>query len=40
MADTVSRVQTVAAGVAMVTISAENLSLNTASHCDVYAAGM
>ena len=40
MADTDSRVQTVAAGVAVVTISAENLSLKTASHCEMYAAGM
>ena len=40
MADTVSRVQTVAAGVAVVTISAVNQSEKTVNHCDMYAAGM
>ena len=40
MADIDSRVQTVAAGVAVVTMLAENQSEKTANHCDMYAAGM
>ena len=40
MADIDSRVRTVAAGVVVVTISAENQSEKTANHCDMYAAGM
>ena len=40
MVDTDSRDQTVAAGVVVVTISAENPSEKTASHCDMYPAGM